>query len=225
MDEDDKARRNLVVFSALVLAGAWLRLQPLATLGSILRPDASIAIDSHRAWALVLAVLLYLLYRYRFSEDSIESSKLLDEVKATYQLSLMKALANWDLRTTMKRGRKPWFSPEDFRSEVQARASQLLMEREPNGPPEARFDGIKSKSEWSLTLNVTVVQPLKQGGSGAYSFVECVFAFQSKGIRQVIKVCTFVASWLYSPWTARGLPPLALSFATLTVTLWHLFRP
>ena len=65
-DADEKVRRNLVVFSSLILASAWLGHPELWLVTQLLTPDAA----RPPAWkvkSLALAVLVYLTARYWFS--------------------------------------------------------------------------------------------------------------------------------------------------------------
>lgn len=67
--DDDKARRNLVMVSSGILLAAWLDL-PLSDIAEkALGIKHANAIDPGRAWLAVMAVLLYLAYRFTFSDD------------------------------------------------------------------------------------------------------------------------------------------------------------
>jgi len=64
MDDDDKIRRNLVMFSALVLVTTGLGLPVNQVLAKITGADAA-AVGSRSIWFVALAVLAYLWLRYR----------------------------------------------------------------------------------------------------------------------------------------------------------------
>lgn len=67
MDDDDgKVRRNLVVFSSLILASAWLNHPELWLVTQLLTPDAARP-PAWKVTTLALAVLVYLMARYWFS--------------------------------------------------------------------------------------------------------------------------------------------------------------
>ena len=65
-DDDDKTRRNLVVFSALVILLNWLELNGSVLL--ILFKDAGANVSERKVASALLVINLYLLYRYRFSD-------------------------------------------------------------------------------------------------------------------------------------------------------------
>jgi hypothetical protein len=66
MDDDDKIRRNLVVFSAAILLVAWLEI-PIQALIDRAPAGATLKVSSLRAWGAAGVVLGYLVLRYRFS--------------------------------------------------------------------------------------------------------------------------------------------------------------
>lgn len=63
-DDDDKVRRNLVVASALILVWSFLGIPHTVLLEKIGGGNA--VIDPSRLWAVGLALLIYLLARFRF---------------------------------------------------------------------------------------------------------------------------------------------------------------
>ncbi len=71
-DDDDKVRRNLVVFSAAVLASEFLEVHELGLL-SHLFSSSHYKPEPWRLTAFAMLVLLYLLLRYRFSKASFEA--------------------------------------------------------------------------------------------------------------------------------------------------------
>lgn len=72
-DTDDKVRRNVVVASALTLLGVFLEL-PLSAIGDrLLGSSASAPLDARRIWIVVLLLLLYVGWRYWFSDTRLTS--------------------------------------------------------------------------------------------------------------------------------------------------------
>lgn len=69
MDEDDKVRRNLVVFSAAVCLFTFIQLPIAQVVSGTLKGAGQWTPDPWRLWAVVLVVLIYLFMRYRFSEN------------------------------------------------------------------------------------------------------------------------------------------------------------
>lgn len=70
-DEDQKARRNLVMFSSGVLLLAWLEIPITVVVAKL--GDALPAISPVRAWSAALIVLFYLAFRYHFNGEGKET--------------------------------------------------------------------------------------------------------------------------------------------------------
>jgi hypothetical protein len=73
-DTGEKIRRNLVVFSALILLAAWMRV-PLAAVAD--KALIGLHADNNRAWIAVVVVHIYLMWRYRFAHETVEATKAL----------------------------------------------------------------------------------------------------------------------------------------------------
>ena len=77
MDDDDKIRRNLVVTSTVLIAIAWLDV-PLPLLlekAFSFKSTPDFEIRSWKIWVLVLSILAYFAWRYRWSDDFTEGWK------------------------------------------------------------------------------------------------------------------------------------------------------
>ncbi len=95
-DEDDKVRRNLVVVSGLILAGAFLELPASGLLDLFAKTNTLSEVPQSKFWAIGFALLAYLTARYRFSSegrllggelDSTFSQMYLDALRADIQRS------------------------------------------------------------------------------------------------------------------------------------------
>lgn len=88
MDEDDKVRRNLVVFSAATVLLFWLEIpvQPLLEEHLKIEPASTL-----RAWVAAACVLAYLTLRYRFSPDA---EKLRDNIAQSRQGIIYQNVSN-----------------------------------------------------------------------------------------------------------------------------------
>jgi hypothetical protein len=113
-DGDDKIRRNVVVASAIVLLVAWLDLpvQGLAEKLFSVKSDEASKIALWKVWSAVLALILYLGLRYRFSpaakqafEDvrAVWIERCLSDGSAIVQLDLLRML-NFEERSAVYRG-------------------------------------------------------------------------------------------------------------------------
>lgn len=71
MDDNDKIRRNLVVTSTVVIAIAWLDIPIPLLIDRLtsLKTANGFEIGPWKIWALVLVVLSYFAWRYRWSEE------------------------------------------------------------------------------------------------------------------------------------------------------------
>lgn len=79
MDDNDKTRRNLVVFSGAVILVAWLELPVHVMLQEALKGGA-LTVGKWRPWAAAAAIETYLALRYRFSA---EAGDFLKEMRGT----------------------------------------------------------------------------------------------------------------------------------------------
>lgn len=71
-DSEDKLRRNLVVFAAAIL-GTMILQPKLAHNGQILGFIETKDVDPFRMWAVIAAILLYLIYRYWHSKARVDA--------------------------------------------------------------------------------------------------------------------------------------------------------
>jgi hypothetical protein len=71
-DDEQKIRRNLVVFSVAIILVAWFDIPITSLASSILRTNGStppVHISSLKAWWAALAILSYLAFRFRFTSE------------------------------------------------------------------------------------------------------------------------------------------------------------
>lgn len=91
-DTQDKVRRNLVVFSAAIVIGWFLDLK-MTDMSKLLVSTNIANVDAGRIWIVILAVLIYLILRYRFdSYTDSQIASLFGEMKAQRNNYLFKYL-------------------------------------------------------------------------------------------------------------------------------------
>lgn len=97
-DEDSKIRRNLVAYSAAVIASAFFQVGFLDLIKEFV-PSALGDIPAWKAIAGGLSVLIYLLVRYRWSDPYTERAKELHQHMA-YEIGLIRQryIARWVIR-------------------------------------------------------------------------------------------------------------------------------
>lgn len=89
-DEDDKIRRNLVVVSSVILVSSFLKLPVSALIELFAKSsEAFKAIPQADFWAIGLTVLVYLVARYRFSDEGEKTSSELEKTYALNRSSLL----------------------------------------------------------------------------------------------------------------------------------------
>lgn len=64
MDDDDKARRNLMVLAAAILVYAWLELPPSFLMDRIFTDKFAAAVAKWKVWAALLLLLAYQMHRF-----------------------------------------------------------------------------------------------------------------------------------------------------------------
>lgn len=101
-DTGDKIRRNLVVFSALILIAAWLRV-PLSALAE--KTLGGVHADNTRAWIVVVAVHVYLMFRYRFASETIHAANALFAEQAMLRSSRINRILSDESERFVKTGR------------------------------------------------------------------------------------------------------------------------
>lgn len=104
-DEDSKIRRNLVAACGIVLSLAWLDI-PFDTVASRILGEhpKDFVLPPWKAWIAILAVLAYLLVRFRFSVDLENGEQDIEAVRAkTYQILYKRHLKR--MATLMQKGK------------------------------------------------------------------------------------------------------------------------
>jgi hypothetical protein len=85
MDDDDKVRRNLVVFSAGVVLLAWLRLPLTVATERLMGSTGTWQASPGRAWAAAAVVLMYLTARFYYTGGG---RKAIDKLSKQYNVLL-----------------------------------------------------------------------------------------------------------------------------------------
>ncbi|MEZ2297262.1 hypothetical protein [Variovorax sp. RCC_210] len=105
MDDDDKIRRNLIVTSAVIIGVAWFNVSlpdVLERLFSIKSAAGAqtVQVADWKVWVAALAMLGYMAWRYRWSEEVDKAWKLFDETVAVrygvlFQRIYLRDVAKW----------------------------------------------------------------------------------------------------------------------------------
>jgi hypothetical protein len=129
-DTDDKVRRNFVAISTVVLMSAWLQLKIDDLLERVLGTKAGDPIDSQKAWAAVVVLLLYTMLRFRAADSTQKQKHDLVRKILEYRTQLGSALFYRDLARFEATGRAKYL-------ETQA-LSAVKLDKYPNLPPNLR---------------------------------------------------------------------------------------
>lgn len=225
MDDDDKARRNLVAFSALVLAGAWLKLPPGGVVLRLLGADVAAQLDLGRVWSLVLVVLVYLGHRYVFSEDFKVAAAAVRESWAEcrqtwcgHQVRVMLQCAVWF-----------GIQPKIVDYDIPAHLRQVTEEGKSHGLTGGRVllsRGLSAREEkpWTMRSVVKLHQRLNSGRVRKIDGFAPTFIWRTTAQRAPIVVLAALRFLVWSRWAALGLPPLALGLLAGGLAVWRIWQ-
>lgn len=142
-DEDDKVRRNLVMFSMAILLFAWLDV-PLAAVAAKLLGDKpegpQVVLAPWKVWSAVAALLIYLILRYRFSDEASKGfSALRADQQAAYAMRVARHLTSLASRVQGDRLAKGAFRDEIEAMIASAAERQNRVDTYSTIRPKARF--------------------------------------------------------------------------------------
>lgn len=227
MDEDDKVRRNLVVFSGAVLVTNYLdiSISKLATENFKL---GDVPLDPYRVLCLSLVILVYLAVRYRFSEEGIKYSKTL---KSEWETLCVERTQRWSRLAVMlylKRGTElRGVFPADVADILKATSaaayqandgvlpdiSDLTIGNSSAGPKPWIYTAFM-RFQWTA---ISSEKPLSTEGTVDIHF---------SGLPLLaLKVTTTLQTWFYSKASIHALVPAvvgSLAGITLLIRVWRL---
>lgn len=106
-DSDDKIRRNLIVASTAVLLGAWLELPAASVMKRLLGDDISATVQPWRLWTAALALLVYLILRYKFSPGALRAWFLCKEEFARFRRERVKVILDQEFKQFSRTASEP----------------------------------------------------------------------------------------------------------------------
>jgi len=131
MDDDDKIRRNLMVTSAVIIGVAWFDVSlpdVLERLFSIKQqagtPENVVQLSNWKVWLAALAVLGYMSWRYRWSDEMEVAKKLFEESRFKRYQVLFHSVYMVEVVTWFRRGELP----ADVHPKMIATYAQVLPE-------------------------------------------------------------------------------------------------
>jgi hypothetical protein len=218
VDEDDKVRRNLVMFSAAILLVAWLDVPIQGILQETLKFKTDVA--QGRTWAAALVILAYLLLRYRFSEDA---QSLVGGMDREFGGEVYTRVSKYATTRGEKRfadgapdvafGERMRIVRETFQAEFphEYEAAKWDMEVDPRDVA----------SYWSGTVVVTVyagTEPEERKHLRSYPVT-----YKMPFMRRVpLALWAFCRSWVYSETSINYLTPVLMGVVAMIVVVWKL---
>jgi hypothetical protein len=217
--DDEKVRRNLVVFCGFVLVANFLDVSLAMLVTSFFRLDVT-PLDPLRVLALSLAILIYLAVRYKFSEDGQKFSADLTEEWNRICLERTKRWCRWAVMLYTKRGIEiPGIfagNLNDILRVTSATAYQANGDRQPTlkdvtfsmsstGAHIWKYQGFAT-FRWSLTV------------SGAEVPTDGLVSIEySRSTLLALKCVTYLQMWFYSKGSINALIPVLLGMLTAIV--------
>ncbi len=226
MDDDEgKARRNLVLASTVVLLAAWLELPLPGLIEKVTSLKAGESISPARAWAAVLAVLVYLVYRYDFSEEAAKGRETLKQAWEAALADLIAGLLNRHLNRAARGGRdsphfdhklREYFAHQrEFGGYGKGKGSLQV--------PHAGAAAIKMETTpWQGTVSVPLQGSSDAGATRSSSGNRLPFNLSNRvGRAQVIVPAALLVA-LRSKATTSALAPVVLSMLAVGVAVFRL---
>lgn len=213
MDEDDKVRRNLVVFSAGVLLVAWLNVPVQGMLQDALKVKQEV--EPARTWLAAAAILVYLILRYRFSPDARKLGKDMYGHFSGVAYNRVNALAQPEAKRAFT-GQVP---SRFFGKEMQASQEDFANKyrRDPAVRYSVTADSGKSTGLWTGT----VITNIYQEADSQIHLIAYEIPFRIDGWPMAkIAARAFWLSWVYSDTSVNRLAPVLLASAAYVVILW-----
>ena len=237
-DTDDKIRRNLVAFSSVVILGAWLGLPLSAVADRVLAAGTVDKLEPWRVWSAVVAELVYLVLRFRFSKETRSDAFAAREEWRKVVRRQVERLLRRDFHRFVQTGRdSPHF--KDLVSRVTSEQQTIEAGLQSIGQSKPGIGGVhfqtKAPSEPDpISIEVGTADfhfhwP-QRPGSAAGSFS---IDFRVKGwTLRYLKAKALVIIAGYSVACVRFVVPIALALAALLISLiklcfalWVLLSP
>jgi hypothetical protein len=218
VDEDDKVRRNLVVFSAAIILLLWLEvpLQPLLEKHLHL-PQVS----ALRAWLAALVVLCYLALRYRFSE---KGARVRQDVLRSVQGAMYSAIGA-RLHAQVKKSFVADVPVPSALDLYGVRSTSGTLKKVEGETLAAAFGRLRRVGYELVSINVTVASYMRLDGSIEVLFtnseqqVTVLMAFKMQPKERVLITLPAGPKLAYSDAAVNLLLPYAVAVVALAVIL------
>jgi hypothetical protein len=213
MDEEGKVRRNLVVFSAALLAVAWFELPVQLIASKALSVEG---FSSARAWAAAGVVLGYLVLRYHFSPEALKLSQQVDAHLDREHWARVHPFVLREVEGAYRSGG----ANDTVGRELQVFTSQVKTKLSQASAPAEQFD--------SLPVNVTMERGqsiwvgsagLNVGNGTAHYNVRYEVP---RTVRRKIRIVGFFKSWVYSDTGINLVFPYVIAVPAAAVIAWKL---
>ena len=212
-DSDEKIRRNLIVASAAVLIGAWLKLPTLAITKRIFGEDAATAVAPWRLWAALIAVLVYLVLRYKFSNGARHDWETARAEFQEFRLARMTAVLVGEARRYTKTGAESRAFHGALESYVKSRVGTHSTR------PEITFTKTTHRSLGKGEVEISLAWPAEGIGDSSDRPV----GFELSKLQMIT---TYLAALLrllgYSQSSTSLLVPVAMATTALGISIWRL---
>lgn len=220
-DSDDKVRRNLVVFSALVLAAAWLEHPELWLLSSLM-VDSAAPPPAWKVTVLALCVQAYLIARYWFSAahevgrnvmgkdwdrilNRLRTQMITDAFEKYHLTKKQPAFIVDDLKEAVRKDLAEWSStPDQSQLEFISIAITLQNSWEGRVVADRRISGDKRTGQ-------------KSGGNYFHLKIP-------SGIKMKLKLRVLFRQIIFTQTTVEYLVPIVLAAAASSVLVQKLIR-
>jgi hypothetical protein len=174
MDDDDKIRRNLVVTSAFIIGVAWFDVSlpdVLERLFSVKSqagtPGAVVQLSTWKVWVAALVVLGYMSWRYRWSDEVEQATRLFTESVVSRYKKLFGDVYMTDVTKWFQSGA----FPADVHPQLSAAYAQLvphtLAQQLGRGPEKVTFTGPMPAINQGNHM-MTMTAEWLPGGGGVY---------------------------------------------------------
>ena len=225
MDEDDKIRRNLVIFSSAILVSAVLDL-PISALLTHFASTSYASPDGQKIWGIGLTILAYLAIRYRFSSEGekyiSERQRDMDSLHWSYLVELLKA----QLDSYTKSGNEPRIFKGKLVEYVNSKTEEMLLRhtdltKVPRPKLTPNIDE-RQGSEWEYSVRLQMNWQSSQIQSNAAGFsIDMLVDGREKIVMQIKTWCHCI---LYSRTSIVYLAPIFFGLVASLTLCWRLFQ-
>lgn len=216
-DTDDKVRRNLVVFSALIVASAWLGHPELWLVTKLLTPEAA----TPPAWkvsTLALAVLIYLFARYWFSAAHMNARTHMKEEWYLNKYTILLHLITQSISKYNKTQKQPIIIKTDLSDYSKEEAKERGLSS--NEKFEIRFTSVQISQTAAWVGEISTQLEFISSTYSGVSYGGRALIYEIPSMRRgLIKFQATLTQSVYSKTAVEYFTPLALSATALGILL------